>query len=84
MILTMPNADGSETPEEWRARMGVGEPSLVSRRPDSGPGSTKATTVMREDKPGVAGIQTDHWDGRRDATVFAEHARVKGKAKTQG
>lgn len=70
-----------ETPEEWKSRMGIGQSSLVGRRPDSGPGTTRPTTVMREDKPGVAGVHTDHWDGRRDATVFAEHVHLQGKAK---
>lgn len=72
--------DRPETPEEWKRRVGVGRPSSAFRRMGSGPGSSRSTPVAREDKPGVAGVRTEHWDGRQDATVFAEHTRVQGKA----
>ncbi len=73
-----------ESRDEWKARIGVGEPSRAFRRMDSGPGTSRASKVMRADKPGVAGVQVEHWDGRRDAAVFPEHVRVQGQAKRQG
>lgn len=52
--------------ETFKERIGVGRPSHIGRR-HGGPGTTKTTTVARDDAPGVAGTQTEHWSGRVDA-----------------
>jgi hypothetical protein len=67
----------AETPQEWKARIGVGQPSNIARRV-GGPGRTHTSVVMDETRPRVAGTITDHWDGRRDACVTPETVRVKG------
>lgn len=76
-------AGRNETADEWKERIGVGQRCNAFRRAASGPGSSQTKTVARSDKPGVAGIQVDHWDGRRDAAVFAESARLQNKTRTE-
>lgn len=76
----MADSDAVESVEEWKERVGVGQPSLIGRRSDSGPGTKRMTKVLREDKSGVAGVQTTHWDGRSDASVFPETTSFKSKS----
>lgn len=35
--------------------------------------------IEREDKPGIAGYETDHYDGRTDAVAIPEVVRGVGK-----
>lgn len=67
---------------DWQKRIGVGEPcraltSEAARTP------TRRRRVIREEGPGagqVGGFQTDHSDGRLDATVLAPTVTVKPNA----
>lgn len=58
----------AETRQAFKERIGVGRPSNVARTV-GGPGTARRTPVLRDDSPVIAGFHTDHWDGRRDATV---------------
>lgn len=62
-----------ETREQWKRRMGVGEPQ---RRFGRHVGKPKAEVVHREDNGKIGGIQTYHWDGRVDAKVFADTSAI--------
>lgn len=73
----------SETPEQWKARMGVGERSLVGQVV-GGDGTKRTTRVPREDRPGVAGTITDHWDGRRDACARPETVHIRRNTPNPG
>lgn len=71
-----------ETREEWKARMGIGAPSLATQR--YGDGSTVTKPVPNDDKPGLAGAITEHWSGRQDASVFPETVALRGKTQEIG
>jgi hypothetical protein len=60
----------AETREQWKARLGIGQPSTVAQLA-GGAGTTRTSPVPRDDAPGVAGTRTEHWDGRVDATARA-------------
>lgn len=59
---------------DWQRRIGVGERQVGFRHM----GTARTEVVRREDNGKVGGEYTHHWDGRVDATVFAETARFKG------
>ena len=42
---------------------------------------TRRTRIDREDRPGVAGFQTEHWSGRIDAVAIAPQAKGVGGPK---
>lgn len=69
-----------ETPEEWKARVGVGKPCNAFRRV-GGPGTTKRTPVDKDTGPGVSGTTTEHWNGRVDAHVTAPQITVNPNLK---
>jgi hypothetical protein len=41
----------------------------------------RRTRVEREDRPGTAGYQTEHWSGRVDAVATPDAARGVGNAQ---
>ena len=41
----------------------------------------RRTQVEREDRPGTAGYQTEHWSGRVDAVATPDAARGVGNAQ---
>ena len=53
---------------EWQKRMGVGE---KNGRFGVHVGTVKETPVYREDNGKLGGKQTEHWNGRVDATIIA-------------
>ena len=53
---------------EFQDRIGVGQPSRAFGRLA---GTSKDTLVRRHDTGEVGGKQTEHWDGRVDATIVA-------------
>lgn len=59
---------------EWQRHIGVGERQVGSRLH----GTSLVVPVQREDNGKVGGQYTHHWDGRVDATVYAEPARFNG------
>lgn len=64
-----------ESRDEWKARLGIGRRSTVARLV-GGEGTAQARPVMRDDAPGVAGVETEHWSGRQDATVIGPSMMV--------
>lgn len=53
---------------EFQRRIGVGE---RQHRYGRHVGTQKRTVLKREDDGKVAGVRTEHWSGRVDATAFA-------------
>lgn len=72
-----------ETAEEWKARIGIGRRSTVARLA-GGAGTSQTTPVLDQTKPRVAGFQTEHWDGRVDATVTPETVRLRSATQIPG
>jgi len=65
---------------EWQERMGVGERLYnVSRLK----GTTRIREVSKDEGPGVAGYQRDHWDGRVDAKVTGAVTTVNPNLKAR-
>lgn len=62
-----------ETSEDWKRRIGVGEPQHSYGRHA---GTSRVEPVRREDNGKVGGHYTHHWDGRKDATVHAGPVRI--------
>lgn len=68
-------SDSHDHRNDFQRRIGVGERQVGFRHL----GTSRTETVRREDNGKVGGQYTHHWDGRVDATVFAETAHIKGK-----
>lgn len=56
----------TETKDDWKRRMGVGERQVRYGRHA---GTSRIEVVRRDDNGRKAGTQTHHWDGRVDATI---------------
>lgn len=54
--------------EEWKIHIGVGQQQYKF---GVLAGTDKETLVRREDNGKIGGKQTEHWDGRVDATIIA-------------
>lgn len=62
---------------EFQRRIGVGEPSRIMLRRR---GTHRVSPVFRDDGPlrgTQGGTQTEHWDGRVDATVVPNPVEVQ-------
>lgn len=44
-------------------------------------GQSHTVPVAHEERPGVAGVVTEHWDGRQDASVFPDVTRLKSQVR---
>lgn len=65
----------AESRDEWKARLGIGQRSTVARLV-GGEGTAQARAVPRDDAPGFAGVTTEHWSGRQDATVIGPSTTI--------
>ncbi len=63
-----------ETPEQFRERIRSVGFGLRS-------GQSETRVVMSDDAPMIAGRVTEHWDGRQDATVFAQPVNLTAAAQ---
>jgi hypothetical protein len=71
----------SDDRNEFQRRIGVGERQHVYGRQA---GKASVTPVVVEDGPRrgqVGGQHVDHWDGHRDATVFAPSVQLTATTK---
>lgn len=60
----------------WQTRIGVGERQV---RYGVLAGTVKDIPVFREDNGQLGGKQTEHWDGRVDATIIAPTLNLTGQ-----
>lgn len=68
----------NESRDEWKDRIGVGTTNYALQRT----GPTRVRPVVTEEGPTrgtVGGVQTDHADGRVDATIHAPCVTITPK-----